>query len=68
MIKLIRFSIMFIFLIGFGLGLVACAPNLLKISVDITTIQTEYYQGQAQETYENAIIYAHYEKDKVVQI
>jgi len=59
--KFFRLSGMFAILLCFCTLFTACKPKLEGISVDKTTIQTEYYVGQTVDTYENAKVYASFD-------
>lgn len=58
--KFLSISTMFAILICTCFVFAGCKPTLTKINVDLTTIKTEYYIGEEQETYENAKVYAIY--------
>lgn len=67
--RLIKFSTLFLFMFFASVGLVACEPKLEEIYVDESTIKTEYFVGETQETYENAVVYQKYSNgtEKVVE-
>ena len=61
--KLFKFTTMFLFLVLTSVGLVACEPKLEEIYIDEDTIKTEYYVGESQEDYANALVYGKYSND-----
>ena len=58
--KILRISTMLLLVVFLSLGFAGCKPTIEKINVDLDTIKTEYFVGQAQETYENAEVFCVY--------
>ncbi|MBQ3494111.1 MAG: bacterial Ig-like domain-containing protein [Clostridia bacterium] len=66
--KIMRFSAMLAFVLGFCGILVGCGKKIDKIEVDLTSIKTEYYVGDTVESFDNVKVYVVYEDETKEQI